>query len=161
MDFPVSFVAVCKMLKYLRGPESTPGKDIKRSSVLRAQCWTTLTHLLLKTWDELKYITNLQKDKWRSVIIYSYWKLRGSLRVDAWQSRIWVLHWQLYNALKGNQFILVLLLCSCRGLKLAWDNLNIWPCLMAVYHYHHMALTCTLSFRWHFRAAIASRGYSS
>ncbi len=32
--FPVSFVAVFEMLKYLKGPESTPGKEGKGSSVL-------------------------------------------------------------------------------------------------------------------------------
>lgn len=35
MDFPVSFVAVLEMLKYLRGPESTLVKESKGSLVLR------------------------------------------------------------------------------------------------------------------------------
>lgn len=103
------------------------------------KCWTTLTHTLLGTWDELKHITNLQKDEWRSVIIHSYWKLRGSLRVDAWQSRIWVLRRQLYNAIEGNQFILVLLLCFCSDSKFAWDNSSQW---LVVFTYVRLTLSC-------------------
>lgn len=89
MDFPVSFVALFKMLKYLRGPESTPEKDRKSSLVLCNMVLDyTDSHTLLGAWDELKNITNLQKDKRRSVIIYSRWNLRASVRVDARQSRI-------------------------------------------------------------------------
>lgn len=42
MDFPVSFVAALEMLKYLRGPESTPEKERRKSgSVL---CNIVLDH---------------------------------------------------------------------------------------------------------------------
>lgn len=66
------------------------------------------TGTLVGTWDELKHITNLLRDEWPSVIIYSYWKLRGSRKLDAWESRFSVLHWQLHDVLKGNEFILIL-----------------------------------------------------
>lgn len=66
------------------------------------------TGTLVGTWDVLKHITNLLRDEWPSVIIYSYWKLRGSRKGDAWESRFSVLHWQLHDVLKGNAFILIL-----------------------------------------------------
>lgn len=63
MDFPVSFVAAFKMLKYLRGLNQQQKQKEGAAWFCVTRCWTTLTHMLLGTWDELKYITNLQKDK--------------------------------------------------------------------------------------------------
>lgn len=62
MDFPVSFVAVFKMLKYLIGPESTPEKERKGSLVL-CNIVLDLADSHTVTWDELKNTRNLRKDE--------------------------------------------------------------------------------------------------
>ena len=95
--FSLSFVAAFEMLKYLRGPESTQGRKNrkeKKGATRFCMLGRADSRAVDVGWAKNTSRT-CKKDEWRSVIIYSYWRLRGSLRVDVWKTHIWVSCWHV------------------------------------------------------------------